>query len=126
MQIVVKNSKKSPTLMTLEVKSSNTINELKSQISDNLHVPVDQLRLVYCSKQLSDKLTARDYNIHEDAIIYVVFRICGGIQNFVNNSIWEMLNSKGLTWNKNLISSDFEDHITPKSWAFTLPCTQIC
>jgi ubiquitin C len=83
MQIVVKNPK-SPTLMTLEVESSNTIDELKSQISDNLHVHVDELWLVYHSKQLSDKLTVGDYNIHKDVIIYVVFRIHGGIQNFVN------------------------------------------
>jgi ubiquitin C len=83
MQIVVKNPK-SPTLMTLEVESSNTIDELKSQISDNLHVPVDELWLVYRSKQLSDKLTVGDYNIHKDAVLYVVFRIHGGIQNFVN------------------------------------------
>ncbi len=84
MQIVVKNPKKSPTLMTLEVESSNTIDELKSQISDNLHVHVDELWLVYHSKQLSNKLTVGDYNIHKDVIIYVVFRIHGGIQNFVN------------------------------------------
>jgi ubiquitin C len=73
--------------MALEVESSNTIDELKSQISDNLHVPVDQLRLVYHSKQLLDKLTVGDYNIHKDAVIYVVFKIRGGIQNFVNTSI---------------------------------------
>jgi ubiquitin C len=84
MQIVVKNPKKSPTLMTLEVESSNTIDDLKSQIYDNLCVHVDELRLVYRSKQLSDKLTVGDYNIHKDAVIYVVFRIRGGIQNFIN------------------------------------------
>jgi hypothetical protein len=31
--------------MTLEVENSNTIDELKSQIFYNLHVPVEQLRL---------------------------------------------------------------------------------
>jgi hypothetical protein len=73
--------------MTLEVENSNTIDELKSQIFYNLHVPVEQLRLVYGSKQLLDKLNVGDYNIHKDAIIYVVFRIRGCIQNFVNTSI---------------------------------------
>jgi hypothetical protein len=78
MQIVVKNSKKSPTLMTLEVESSNTIDELKSQISDNLDVPVHELRLVYGGTQLADGWTVGDYNIQKDAVIYVAFRIRGG------------------------------------------------
>ncbi len=68
----------------LEVESSDTIDELKRQISANIHVHVDQIRVIHSGRQMSDVLTLEDYNIQQDVLIYVVFRLKGGIQIFVN------------------------------------------
>jgi ubiquitin C len=83
MQIFFKTEKAPTSLTSLEVESSDTIDELKRQISANIHVPVGQIRVIHSGRQMSDGLTLEDYNIQQDALIYVVFRL-RGIQIFVN------------------------------------------
>jgi hypothetical protein len=53
------------------------------QICAKEDIDVDQ-RLFYDGEELLDKLTVRDYNIHEAAKLHLVQLLRGGIQNFVN------------------------------------------
>jgi len=49
---------------------------------EDIDVPHQMLR--YSGKELLDKLTVGDYNIHEEANLELSGRLQGGILNFVN------------------------------------------
>ena len=59
----------------------NSIRHVKEALQEKEGIQVEQIRLIYLGKQMSDECALSDYNVKPGSIIHMVLQLRGGSRN---------------------------------------------
>ena len=72
-------------LFPLEVKCSDTIENVKAKIQQKQGIPIQQQRLIFLGKKMQDEFTLNYYNIQEEYTLQLIWLIGGEMGVFVKS-----------------------------------------
>eukprot|EP00438_Fugacium_kawagutii_P007905 Skav203687 [mRNA] locus=scaffold259:154001:154855:+ [translate_table: standard] len=90
--------------LTVCVKESTTVDQVKRMIYEMEGVPLDQQRLISAGMQLEDGRTLKEYHIEDQSELHLVLRLRGGMYDPISGRFgFEVLSDKivftdGQTW----------------------------
>lgn len=65
----------------LEVERAESVDNIKAKIQEQEGIPINQQRLIYGGKLLTDEIITPDYFLSERSVIHLVLKLRGGIEN---------------------------------------------